>query len=363
MGYSIDKEMHYESTKKTSRREAEKVLYELREKIESGKMPETKRMKNCKFAKLAERYKPLAELQKGYRSKKTFIRQLVEEFGNLNLNEINTFLVEKWRNRLLKTCQPATANRKLACLKHMFTKAVDWDMATEVTLKRVRKVKFEKESKGRLRFLDVDECQRLIECCQKHLRPIVMLAVNTGMRRGEILPLTWQQIDLRHGYISLYDTKSGDGRQIPMNHTLIEMFNEMPRGLESKYVFTNRNGDPLTDIKHSFATALKKAEIYNATFHTLRHTAASHLVMAGVDLPSVKELLGHKSLTMTMKYAHLSPGHTKKAVNMLDKVLKNVDGCKIHTTKNTTILQSQPNQLVLSPYMVMEDRGVEPLTF
>ncbi|MCP4370637.1 MAG: tyrosine-type recombinase/integrase, partial [Deltaproteobacteria bacterium] len=313
----MDNKMYYGSTRKTSRREAEKVLYELREKIESGKMPETKRKNNCKFVELAEKYKSLAELQKGYRSKKTFIRQLVEEFGNLNLIEINTLLVEQWRNRLLKRCQPATANRKLACLKHMFTKAVDWDMTTEEALKRVRKVKFQKESRGKLRFLDVDECQRLVECCQKHLRPIVTLAINTGMRRGEILPLTWQQIDLRHGYISLYYTKSGDGRQIPMNQSVIEMFTEMPRGLESKYVFANRNGDPLTNIKHSFASALKKAEISNATFHTLRHTAASHLVMAGVDLPSVKELLGHKSLTMTLRYAHLAPGHTKKAVNIL----------------------------------------------
>jgi integrase len=142
------------------------------------------------------------------------------------------------------------------------------------------------------------------------------------MRRGEILSLKWEQVDLRHGYISLDDTKSGEGRQIPMNQTLIETFSEMPRGFESKYVFSNRNGDPLTDIKHSFNTALRKAEIHNATFHTLRHTCASHLVMNGVDVTSVKELLGRKSLSMTMRYSHLAPGHTKKAVNILDKALK-----------------------------------------
>ena len=182
-------------------------------------------------------------------------------------------------------------------------------------------------------FTNIDECQRLIDCCSTHLIPIVITALNTGMRRGEILSLKWEQVDLRHGYISLDDTKSGEGRQIPMNQTLIETFSEMPRGFESKYVFSNRNGDALTDIKRSFNTALRKAEIHNATFHTLRHTAASHLVMNGVDLTSVKELLGHKSLSMTMRYSHLAPEHKRKAVNILDKALRNEEVNENYTTK------------------------------
>ena len=98
----------------------------------------------------------------------------------------------------------------------------------------------------------------------------------------------------------------------------------MPRGLESVYVFTDpKTGEPYKSIKRSFGTALKKAEIRDFRFHDLRHTFAFHLVMAGVDLISVKELLGHKSLSMTMRYAHLAPGHKRKAVNVLDNVLKN----------------------------------------
>ncbi len=333
MSYSVNGKMHFESTGVTTRREAEYILGCRRKEIKEGKIPEIRQVKNYKFAELAHEYDTWVKQQKGYRSKKTFLRQLVEKFGNLSVSEISTLIIEKWQTKLLKIRKPSTTNRTLACLKHMLTKAVDWKMASEETLKQVRKVKFQKENNRKLRFLNIDECQRLIDCCSTHLKPIVITALNTGMRRGEILGLMWKQVDLRHGFISLDDTKSGEGRQIPMNQTLIEMFSEMSRGFESKYVFSNRNGDSLTDIKHSFNTALRKAEIHNATFHTLRHTCASHLVMNGADLTSVKELLGHKSLSMTMRYAHLAPEHKRKAVNILDKALRNEEVNENYTTK------------------------------
>ncbi len=149
------------------------------------------------------------------------------------------------------------------------------------------------------------------------------VALHTGMRLSEILKLKWEQADLRHGFILLEITKNGERREIPIDNTLEEMFNSMPRGLESVYVFTDpKTGEPYKYIKRSFATALKKAGINDFRFHDLRHTFASHLVMAGVGLISVKELLGHKSLSMTMRYSHLSPSHKRKAVNILDSVLK-----------------------------------------
>ena len=97
----------------------------------------------------------------------------------------------------------------------------------------------------------------------------------------------------------------------------------MPHSIESIFVFTDRNGNPYKSIKRSFSTALKKAEIRDFRLYDLRYTFASHLVMAGVDLTSVKELLGHKSLSMTMRYSHISPSHKRKAINKLDEVLKN----------------------------------------
>jgi len=208
-------------------------------------------------------------------------------------------------------------------LKHIIKKGTDWGMASEETLKQVRKVKKKVEENTRLRFLTVEECQTLIDCCTPHLKPIVTVALHTGMRRGEILNLKWEQVDVKHGFFLLEITKNAERREIPIDNTLTMMFNSMPRGLESVYVFTDpRTGEPYKSVQTSFETALKRAEIRDFRFHDLRHTFASHLVMAGVDLTSIRELLGHKSLAMTIRYAHLAPRHKRRAINMLDKVLK-----------------------------------------
>jgi integrase len=102
----------------------------------------------------------------------------------------------------------------------MFTKAVDWNLVEEGVLKRIRKVKLLDENNKRLRYLSVEECKELLGACEPHLRPIVTMALNTGMRKGEILGLTWDRLDLKHGFILLDTTKNGERREIPINATL-----------------------------------------------------------------------------------------------------------------------------------------------
>ena len=212
----------------------------------------------------------------------------------------------------------------------MFTKAVDWEMTNEEVLKKVRKVKQLPENNRRLRFLSSEECQSLIDACDFHLKPMVITALNSGMRRSEIFNLRWDQIDLKHGFILLGITKNGERREIPINLTLRETFEALTRHIKSTYVFWHGDeGKPYSDIKDSFNSAVKRAGIKDFKFHDLRHTFASHLVMAGVDLTTVKELLGHKTLTMTLRYAHLAPSHKVNAVEMLDGVLNE----KINYTK------------------------------
>ncbi len=310
-----------ESTGEKSQEEAEFFLVNRRKQVRDGEIVEARKRKNNKFAELAKDYLKWAERQKSYRDKRLLTKQLVERFGDLKVSDLNTKIIEQWQSEQLKGNMPATVNRKLTVLKHMINKGTDWGMATEDTLKRLYKVKQLKEENTRLRFLNIEECQTLISCCAEHLKPIVTVALHTGMRLSEILKLKWAQVDLKHGFFLLNITKNGERREIPIDNTLTIMFNNMLRGFESKYVFTGKDGDPYKSVKRSFSTALKKAGIHDFRFHDLRHTFASHLVMAGVDLTSVKELLGHKSLAMTTRYAHLSPSHKRKAVNTLDNVI------------------------------------------
>jgi integrase len=123
-------------------------------------------------------------------------------------------------DRLQKGNKPATINRHIATIKHMFTKAIDWNMVEEEILKRIRKVKLLPENNRRLRYLSKEECQTLINSCESHLKPIVITALNTGMRKGEILSLKWDNVDLKHGFILLEKTKNGERREIPINDTL-----------------------------------------------------------------------------------------------------------------------------------------------
>jgi integrase len=208
------------------------------------------------------------------------------------------------------------------------------------TLERLRRVKLPKEENRRARFLSVAEFQRLIGAAEPHLKPVLIFALNTGCRKGEILGLTWDRVDLKHGFIHLDKTKAGEPRQIPINATLRETLAGLVRRVDSPLVFYNpkpldkpKTEDPAAvtktkraalgrwhDLKRSFATACRKAKLQDFRFHDLRHTFASQLVMAGVDLTTVSRLLGHASLTMTLRYSHLAPDHLKGAVDVLAKL-------------------------------------------
>lgn len=315
----------FESTGSDKFKIAEALLTERRKAVLDGKLPEVvKKIENHTFTELCDKYiEWMTGRQKSARVKKYIISQLRDVYGNLPLRRFNSLIVEKHQTELIsKGLKPASINKTLNVLKHMFNKATEWEMVEETVLKRVRKVKLLKGEGKRLRYLSQQECQELISKCETHLRPIVITALNTGMRRGEILNLKWDDVDLRHGFILLHTTKNGERREIPINNTLRHTLQSLTRRLDIPYVFfDSKTGKPYQEVKRSFATACKRAGITDLHFHDLRHTFASQLVMAGVDITSVKELLGHKTLTMTLRYSHLAPSHKVKAVDILDKTL------------------------------------------
>jgi len=203
----------------------------------------------------------------------------------------------------------------------MFTKANDWGYINEHTIKRVRALKLLQVDNQRLRFLSKEECSALIDACDGHLRPIVITAIHTGMRKGEILNLKRDRVDFQNGFIFVGNTKNGVSRQLSISNTLRTTLRSIFQRLDINSIFFNKSTDKAyKDVSQSLKTACKLAKIHDCTFHTLRHTFASHLVMTGVDLKTVKELMGHKDIRMTLRYAHLAPHHTQKAVQEMDKI-------------------------------------------
>ena len=242
---------------------------------------------------------------------------LKEAFKDKCLDDIKPLDIEKFKNNRLITVSPATVNRSLACLKSIFNRAIVWGRFEGFN--PVTRVRMCKEKAIRLRYLEKEEIIRLITNCSDDFRPIVILAVNTGMRRGEILNLKWADIDFKRDVIYLLETKSDQKREVPINEVVKTTLIRVRKNPKSAYVFCYKNGDQVKDIRKSFFTALKKSAIKDFRFHDLRHCAASHLVMAGIDLNTVREILGHKTIEMTLRYAHLSPNHKKRAVDILGK--------------------------------------------
>lgn len=196
----------------------------------------------------------------------------------------------------------ATINRELACLKHIFYIAMDWEMVIANPVAR-KSIKFFKE-KRRDRFLSETEIENLLNSAENHTYQIICFGLNTGMRLGEILKLKWEDIDLINRVLTVRHTKTDEDRKIPINDFLNDLLYKMGRG--SIYLFPNRFDKPITTIKKSFKNALIRANISNFRFHDLRHTFSSYLAMNGVDENTRAELLGHGKQSITSSYTHSS---------------------------------------------------------
>lgn len=300
---------------------AEKVHAKRQVEIAEGKFLGIRKEHKYSFAEATDRFLTYSQANKRsyLRDVLSVRKHLLPVFGEKLLSQIGSWDVEKYKAMRKTHVSNGSVNRELACLKTIFNKSVLWGMASTNPVKGVR---FFPE-KRRLRFLMPDEIQILLEACSDDFRTIVLTALNTGMRRGEILNLTWDDVDLERRQLLVRDSKNGESRTVEMNDLLTEtlklhMSQQRPRPTN---VFVGRTGAPLTTIQHTFERTCQRAGLTDLHFHDLRHTFASHLVMNGIDLTTVKELLGHKSIQMTLRYAHLSQPHKKKAVETLSGVM------------------------------------------
>jgi len=187
-----------------------------------------------------------------------------------------------------------------------------------------RLVKAKKEDNGRIRFLSDEEelGVRQVIAADYPVRFLneFEIALHTGMRRSEQFSLTWNQVDLKGKRVHLLKTKNGSGRVIPLNSAALAAFKRQSQvSGHAEKVFLADDGKPLIQkpIRRWFEETMLKAQIKDFSWHCLRHTFASRLVMAGVALKAVQELMGHKTIQMTARYAHLSPGHLQSAVELI----------------------------------------------
>jgi integrase len=284
------------------------------------------------------------------------IKSIFKSFMDCSLDEINHWVVEKWRSERLKAGRkPATVNRDLITLKAVLSKAIEWEVLELHPLAKLKPLKTDKHSK--VRYLTSEEegglrdaliarsarmrCEReqanqwrkerrydlYPDLTQLHyadyLEPMVLLAMNTGMRRGELFGLLWCDINFSARVLTVNDSvaKSGKTRHIPLSKEAWEVLHKWQQQCgENRLVFPGKNGERFIHIKKSWGGVLDDAEIIDFRFHDLRHHFASKLVMAGVDLNTVRELLGHADIQITLRYAHLAPEHKARAVEKLIKV-------------------------------------------
>ncbi|MCG7973348.1 MAG: site-specific integrase [Candidatus Thiodiazotropha taylori] len=254
------------------------------------------------------------------------------QIGEVKLADVSPGDLTDSVRKLKKGRSPSTVNRYVGSLSPVFSTAVrlEWLAANPVS-----KVKRLKEPRGRIRFLSEDrkgkggqviegERTRLLRACSESRSPvlydIVVLALSTGMRQGEIMNLTWKDVDLKHGHVTLRDTKNSEVRGVPVTGLALVQLKKRAkvRRIDTNLVFPDRAGDAPAKFRDAWLAALERAEIEDFRFHDLRHSAASYLAMSGATLAEIAEILGHKTLAMVKRYSHLSTEHISAVISKLD---------------------------------------------
>ena len=285
--------------------------------IVQGKFNLEQQKKPLQFKSLLEKYLIWAkDNHRSYQRDITISKVLGNFFRGMQINAVSSWHIEKYKSkRKADGLSLSTVNRELTVLKRIFNLGITWDLINE---NPVTGVKFFRIPIQKPRVLSEEEFKMFYNSASEHLKPILLVAISTGMRKGEILNLRWKDINFAENYIRVRDSKNYESRDIPISdHLKRALLNLKEIDSEKDYLFCYHDKKPIEYIYKSFGTALKRAGINKCTFHSLRHTFATRAVMAGVDIVTLKELLGHKTIQMTMRYSHPSPEHKKKAVDLV----------------------------------------------
>jgi len=278
------------------------------------------------FEDFAERFLQWYETQNSQRTfqdyRNLFNATIVPYFKGRQMHEISAEAVEQYKSSRIERISPATINKELTALRHVFNKAIQWGYLLASPMADVERMKV---SQKKVRFLTVEEIDIVLAAASPFIRPILLTAIHTGLRRSELFRMEWSDVDFERGVITVTGkgkehTKNYRDREVPMTSDVRECLQGMRR--RGNWVFCHKDGSRIADgVKHSIESIVRKTGVPRFTMHDLRHTFASHLVMDGVDLPTVKMLMGHQNIATTMIYAHLAPDHLRGAVARLGRRL------------------------------------------
>lgn len=302
--------------------------------IREGRHFKTSEAKRHTMAESIERYikTVLPNKPKSLYAQTIHLNWWKQAIGSYSLADVTPAMIADCRDKLAseKTVRnklrgAATVNRYMAALSHLFTIASkEWGWVDDNPLRKVSK---KKEPRGRMRFLSDEERPNLLDACKKsdsiYLYTIVVLALSTGGRRMEILGLNWDNVDLNRGIITLHETKNGERRILPITGHALELIKKQAqiRHINCNLLFPSKDLSKPIDIRTPFENALKRAGITDFRFHDLRHSCASYLAMNGASLAEIAEVLGHKTLQMVKRYAHLSEAHTMGVVTRMNAMI------------------------------------------
>ena len=318
--YKVDGTLHRE---KVGRRGDAIKLYKVRktDALRGVKLPINLKQRGIRFRVIGDEAVAWYENhgQKDLRTFKLRMDMILRDFGDRLVEDIKPSDIDIWLGG--HDWAPATKNR----YKSVFSKAFKLALADgKVSGNPARLVQQRPEKNGRMRFLSAEEEKKLREAierrCPDHM-PELDIALHTGMRKGEQYSLEWPQVSFRRKRILLEETKNGSSREVPMNKSCIAAMELLHQKREHDgRVCQSKYSKDLNDSRAWFDRCIQDAKISNFTWHCLRHTFISRLVMAGVDLRTVQELAGHKTISMTVRYAHLAPEHNQAAIEKLDPV-------------------------------------------
>ena len=346
---------------KTGNKSAAIKLYYKRktEVLEGKKLPEKLRARKVSFAELAKDALEYSKAHKrSYRDDEVRMARLREWLGQRPAESVSPQEIERWLLAKAEDLKPATLNRYRALLSLVYRLAMQ---NGKVQSNPARLVRQRKEENGRIRFLSTEEELALRAAIRKdylNREAELDLALNTGLRRSEQFGLTWDGVDFERRVLTVLRSKNGEARHIPLNDAAILALRSVEAYKNgSPYVFLASDGTRLCSPRFWFSAAVEAAGLKDFTWHCLRHTFASRLVMAGVDLRTVQELMGHKTIQMTVRYAHLAPQHRLAAVQRLcdtEAMQKTASDTRADTGSRVTPKTARPvsAQVIVSAVLV-----------